>query len=100
MKSSKKKENKMAWPKIGTVRKGDNGPYIKLEADITILKDGKPIELNNARSLQLQDPVASLTRLNELGFVDNEKFEAQKAKLAEMSWLKFDIVSPPPKTEQ
>lgn len=86
---------KKAWPKVATLRKGDSGSYIKLEDNVTILVDGEAIELNDSRTLQLQDPRKKLDSLYENGYVNEKDYDRRREVLAENQWLRYEVVAPP-----
>jgi hypothetical protein len=87
-----------AWPKIGTLRKGESGSYIKLEANVEIYVDGVKIELNDKKTVRLEDPRAKVEGLHERGFIDEAEKDKRLEKLAELSWLRYELVCPPPRT--
>ncbi len=84
-----------SWPKVGTLRKSEKGSYIKLEENVTVLVDGKPIELNEHRTVQLQDPRTKLDFLFQNGYIDEKDYDRRKESLAENSWLRYELVIPP-----
>lgn len=86
-----------SWPKVGTLRKGDNGSYIKLEDNVTILVDGEPVELNKSRTIQLQDPRAKLDMMFERGYINEKDYDRRRETLAENQWLRYELVAPPNK---
>ncbi len=89
---------KKGWPTIGTIRKGDNGSYIKLEDNVTILVDGEPVDLNKSRTCTLQSPVAKAQRLIDSGYTDESEAEAKLEQAKKLNaWLKYEIVVPPPR---
>lgn len=86
------------WPVIGSIRKGDSGSYIKLEENVTILVDGKEVALNKSRTAKLESPVAKTERLIKSGGIKENDAESRLEKAKEInSWLKYDIVLPPPR---
>lgn len=88
---------KKGWPKIGKICKGQYGSYIKLEDNVQILVDGEPVELNEKRTCRLQDPVKEVERLIELGVIKEADVEKRRATAQGVSsWLKYEIVVPPP----
>lgn len=88
-----------SWPKIGTLRKGDKGSYIKLEENVTILVDGKPVDLNKSRTISLQDPRLKVEQLRDKGYISEADADKRLEKLAENSWLRYELVASPPKAE-
>lgn len=94
----KTKAKKSGWPILGTIRKNDNGSYIKFNDDVTILVDGDPIDMNKSRTASLQSPVDKTERLIKAGFIKEEDVESSREKAQDInSWLKYEIVIPPPK---
>lgn len=85
------------WPKIGTLRKGDNGSYIKLEANVKILVDGVEVPLNDKKTVRLEDPRAKVEGLYERGFITEAEKDKRLEKLEEHSWLRYELVVPPPR---
>jgi hypothetical protein len=90
-------KNKKSWPKIGTLRKGETGSYIKLEDNVTILVDGEPISLNKTKTIQLQDPRAKLEQMFEKGYINEKDYDRRRETLAENQWLRYELVAPPNK---
>lgn len=88
---------KKSWPRIGTIRKGDSGSYIKLEANVTILVDGKPVEMNASRTVRLENPRKKVESLLERGVISEADADKRLEKLAENAWLLYEMVVPPPK---
>lgn len=86
---------KKSWPKIGTLRKGDNGSYIKLEENVSVFVDGEPVALNKSRTVRLDDPRAKLDFLFENGHIGEKDYEKRKEVLAENDWLRYELVVPP-----
>lgn len=93
---SETKGKKPGWPKIGTLRKGDNGSYIKLEENVQILVDGKPVALNKSRTVRLEDPRKKVAALFEREFITEAERDKRLEKLAENEWLRYELVVPPP----
>lgn len=89
---------KPGWPKIGSIRKGDDGSnYIKLEENVKIFVDGQEVPLNDKRTVQLQDPRAKVTQLKEKGYIDEAEADKRLEKLSGMTWLRYDLFVPPPR---
>ena len=86
------------WPKIGTLRRGDNGSYIKLEDNVTILIDGKPVDMNQKKTVRLEDPRKKVEGLHERGFIDEAEKDKRLEKLAELEWLRYELIVPPPRS--
>ncbi len=87
------------WPTIGSLRKGDNGSYIKLADNVTILVDGQPIDMNDKKTVRLEDPRKKVESLFERGHISEKQRDERLEKLAAMEWLRYDLVVPPPKGE-
>lgn len=94
---SQSTSKKKSWPKIGTLRKGDTGSYIKLEANVTILVDGQPVEMNKSRTVRLEDPRKKVQALLERGHIDEQEADKRLEKLSENEWLRYELVVAPPK---
>lgn len=93
--AEKKKEG---WPSLGSIRKGQYGSYVKINDNVTILVDGKEVKLNDKRIVQLQSPVDKVENMIKAGVIDESKAESARAKAQEnSSWLKYDMVIPPPR---
>ena len=93
-------ENKVKWPKLGTLRsgtspKGNKYSYIKLEDNIKILVDGVEAEMNDKLIVRLQDPRDTVDRLEQRGIIDEATANSRRAKLDELDWLKYELVLPP-----
>ena len=91
---------KKSWPKIGTVRKSDDGNrYIKFSDNVTILVDGKEIDMNKSRTANLTSPSEDLERMIKNNIVPEADVEKRRAQVeSTKGWLLSDIVVPPPKT--
>ena len=85
------------WPKVGTLRKGDYGHYIVLEKNVDIMVDGKKLELNEKRTVRLDDPRKKVEMLLEKGFIDEGEAEKRMDTLNANAWLKYELIVPPPK---
>ncbi len=85
------------WPKIGTLRKGDTGSYIKLEDNVTILVDGQPVKLNDKKTVRLEDPRKKVEQMFERGYITEKQRDERLEKLEENSWLRYELICPPPK---
>jgi len=89
-------------PLLGAICKGDNGSYIKLNENVTILVDGEEIPIRKTqkgnRNLYLQSPLENVEFLYSKGYIKDEEIEQQREKAAEINtWKKYDIVIPLPK---
>lgn len=89
---------KKSWPRIGSLRKGDNGSYIKLEANVEIYVDGVKIDMNEKKTVKLEDPRAKVEQLRDKGIISEADADKRLEKLAELTWLRYDLVVPPPRT--
>lgn len=85
------------WPKIGTLRKGDTGSYIKLEENVSILVDGVAIPMNEKRVVRLEDPRKKVEQLFEKEYITEAEKDKRLEKLAENEWLRYELVVAPPK---
>src|SRR5258708_5116583 len=96
-------ENKMAeakrksWPVVGSLRKGDNGSYIKLADGVEIFVNGEKVALNDKRTVRLEDPRKKVEGLRDRGIISEADADKRLEKLAEMDWLRYDLVVPPPR---
>lgn len=97
VKMSEVKKKSKSWPKIGTLRRGDNGSYIKLEDNVTILVDGIPVEMNQKKTVRLEDPRKKVEGLLERGIISEADADKRLEKLAENEWLRYELVVPPPR---
>lgn len=94
---SEVKGKKAPWPKIGSLRKNDSGSYIKLEDNVTILVDGKPISMNKTKTVRLEDPRAKVEGLRDRGFITEAEADKRLERLAELTWLRYELVVAPAK---
>lgn len=88
---------KKSWPKIGTLRKGESGSYIKLEENVQVLVDGVAVPLNASRTVRLEDPRRKVEDLVKRGFITEAEGDKRLEKLAENEWLRYELIVPPPK---
>ena len=97
---SKVVKKKGRWPKIGTVRKGETGSYIKFNENVKILVDGEEVKMNDKRTANLVDPVNEVKSMIERKIIKEDQAESRLAKAEEASsWLRYEIVVPPPKDQ-
>ncbi len=89
---------KKPWAKIGTLRKGQDGSYIKLEANVEVYVDGVKIDMNDKKTVRLEDPRRKVEGLHERGFIDEAEKDKRLEKLAELDWLRYELIVPPPRT--
>lgn len=94
---SQAKAKSKSWPKIGTLRKGDNGSYIKLEEGVEILVNGEKVEMNDKRTVRLEDPRKKVEGLLERGIISEADADKRLEKLAELDWLRYELIVPPPR---
>jgi hypothetical protein len=93
-----------SWPEIGTIRVGETKEtkekytYIKLKDNVEIYVNGEKVELNAGRTLRLERPTDKVEQLMERGIIDEAEGDKRLEKLAEMPWLKYSIVAPPPRS--
>ncbi len=85
------------WPKIGTLRKGDNGSYIKLEEGVEITVNGVKVEMNDKRTVRLEDPRKKVEGLLARGIISEADADQRLEKLAELDWLRYELIVPPPR---
>jgi len=93
-----------AWPKVGTLRRSTDqktgkpgASYIKLEPNVDIYVDGKKVEMNQTRTVRLEDPKTKVLQLHERGFIDEAEKDKRLERLEENSWLKYELVIAPPR---
>ncbi len=91
------KAKSKGWPKIGTLRKGESGSYIKLEEGVEITVNGVKVEMNDKRTVRLENPRDKVTQLYERGHIDEATKDKRLEKLEELSWLKYELIVPPPR---
>lgn len=94
---SEVKAKAKGWPKIGTLRKGDSGSYIKLEPNVTIMVDGVAVPLNEKRTVRLENPRDKVEKLFELGKITESEKDKRLETLAANEWLKYELIVPPPR---
>lgn len=94
---SEAKKNK-SWPKIGTLRKGETGSYIKLEENVDVYVGGVKLEMNKARTVRLEDPRKKVEGLLQRGFISEADADKRLEKLAELDWLRYELIVPPPRS--
>ena len=98
--SNEKKKSK-SWAKIGTIRKGENTKdgskysYIKLEKGVDIYVNGEKVPLNDKGVLRLEKPQDTVKKLYERGVISEKQHDERMEKLAELTWLTYEIVAPP-----
>lgn len=92
------KSKSKGWPKIGTLRRGETGSYIKLEANVDIYVDGVKIPFNEKKTVRLEDPRRKVQQLFDRGYIDEATKDKRLETLAENDWLKYELVVAPPKT--
>lgn len=85
------------WPKIGTLRRGDTGSYIKIEPNVTILVDGQAIDMNKSRTVRLEDPRKKVATLLERGHINEAEHDKRMESLANNEWLRYELVVAPDK---
>lgn len=89
-----------SWPKIGTLRKGDNGSYIKLEEGVEVFVNGEKVPMNDKRTVRLEDPRKKVEGLLERGIISEADADKRLEKLAENEWLRYELIVPPPRAPQ
>lgn len=94
---SEPKAKSKSWPKIGTLRKGDNGSYIKLEEGVEVFVNGVKVEMNDKRTVRLEDPRKKVEGLLERGIISESDADKRLEKLAELDWLRYELIVPPPR---
>lgn len=95
---SETKTKSKGWPKIGTLRKGENGSYIKLEEGVEIFMNGVKVPTNDKRTVRLEDPRRKVEGLKDRGFISEAEADKRLEKLAELDWLRYELIIPPPRS--
>jgi len=107
-------EKKKGWPELGiitknpikdkdgnVVKKAGKVQYrlgFKLADDITVLRAGEPVALNEYRSGILTSPVDEVEKLIDLGYIEEDKAEERRDKAKEVhTWLRYKVQLPPPR---
>lgn len=91
------------WPVIGSVRIGETKEsktkytYIKLADNVELVVNGEKVPLAKNRQLRLEKPTDKVQQLYDRGIIDEKKYDERMEKLAEMDWLKYEIVAPTPR---
>jgi len=85
------------WPKIGTLRKGDSGSYIKLEDNVKLFVDGVEVPLNAKRTVRLENPRDKVKGLYDRGIITEAEHDKRLESLANNEWLKYELIVPPPR---
>lgn len=110
--------NSKKWPELGMITKNEikdkEGNVVKnqqgeiqyrlgfkLADNVTVLVDGKPVELNKYRSGILTSPVDEVEGLFKNGAIGEDKIEKRRedAKNAH-KWLRYKIQLPPPRVDE
>ena len=98
---------KKAWLEVGSIRQAESGKlYIKFHGqnnkegkfDSSCLKDLAEAISGAGKdgiALQIEKPQDKIHRLNDLGFIDDDKVEGRLDSIP--SWLKYSISLPPNK---
>lgn len=90
---------KTGWPKVGSIRRSKDGKnYMKVEPNVTMFVDGVPVEFNEHRIIQLQDPLEKIDTLEKNGYLDAATATERRTQLAAMDWLRYECVVPPRKS--
>jgi hypothetical protein len=94
---SETKSKSKSWPKVGTLRRGDTGSYIKLEEGVEIYMNGEKIPLNQKRTIRLEDPKQKVENLFERGIITEAEHDKRLETLANNEWLRYELIVPPPR---
>lgn len=86
-----------SWPKVGTLRRGESGSYIKLEEGVEIFVNGEKVPMNDKRTIRLEDPRKKVEGLLERGIISEADADKRLEKLAEHDWLRYELIVPPPR---
>lgn len=86
-----------SWPVIGTLRKSETGSYIKLGEGVEVFINGEKVALNQKKTIRLDDPRKKVEGLFTRGVISEAEKDQRLEKLEEMSWLRYELVAPPPR---
>lgn len=89
------KGKRKSWPKVGTLRKGDSGSYIKLEEGVEIYMNGEKLSMNEKRTVRLEDPRAKVEALFERGIITEAEHDKRLETLANNDWLRYELILSP-----
>lgn len=89
-----------SWPKVGTLRRGETGSYIKLEEGYRIVGPDGDVPMNDKRTIRLEDPRKKVEGLLERGIISEADADKRLEKLAENEWLRYELIVPPPRAPQ
>jgi hypothetical protein len=92
-------KKKGGWPKVGTLRKGDSGSYIKLEEGVEIFLNGEKLSMNEKRTVRLEDPRKKVEGLYERGFITEAEHDKRLESLANNEWLRYELILSPARKE-
>ncbi len=92
---SETKTKSKSWPKVGTLRKGDSGSYIKLEEGVEIYLNGEKLSMNEKRTVRLENPRDKVKGLFERGFITEAEHDKRLESLANNDWLKYELILSP-----
>lgn len=91
------KTKSKSWPKVGTLRKGDSGSYIKLEEGVEIYLNGEKVPMNGKRTVRLEDPRKKVENLFERGIITEAEHDKRLETLANNEWLRYELIIAPPR---
>lgn len=91
------KAKRKSWPKVGTLRRGDSGSYIKLEEGVEIYMNGEKLPMNAKRTVRLEDPRKKVEGLFERGIIDEAEHDKRLEVLASNDWLRYELIVAPPR---
>lgn len=85
------------WPKVGTLRRGDTGSYIKLDEGYKVVGPDGEVPMNATRTIRLEDPRKKVEGLRDRGIISEAEADKRLEKLAENEWLRYELVIAPPR---
>jgi hypothetical protein len=89
-----------SWPVVGSLRKGDSGSYIKLGDGYKIVGPDGDVPMNSKKTIRLEDPRKKVEGLLQRGIISEADADKRLEKLAEMDWLRYDLVVPPERAKE
>lgn len=105
---------KKGWPELGLITKNavkdKDGNVVKnkkgevvyrlgfkIADDITILRNGKPVALNEFRTGLLKTPLQEVEELYKNGAIGDDQIESRRESANSNQWLRYKVVLPPPR---
>lgn len=70
-----------------------------LDSDVELFKNGVKVDMNDKRTVRLQDPRETVQFLEEKGYITEAEADKRRENLADKDWLRYELVVPPPRVE-